>query len=143
MLVDNDDSTRVRQQGNWQLLTKGSQYGKTAMLSAGGQASVTFQATSIRPGRYQIYIYNPTRRGGGGNPDQVAYQADKAAAATVRVFDGKSDKALTINQQKQNNDWISLGTYQFSGGKTPTVSFVATGSTEPVVADAVLFLPIN
>jgi hypothetical protein len=61
----------------------------------------------------------------------------------VRVFEGKTDKALTINQQKQNNDWISLGTYQFTNGKTPTVSFVATGSAEPVVADAVLFLPIN
>ncbi|HEY0110620.1 MAG TPA: FAD-dependent oxidoreductase [Fibrella sp.] len=143
LLVDNDDSTRVSQQGKWQLLTKGSQYGKTALVSADRQASVTFRATNIKPGRYQIFAYNPTRRGGGGNPDQVAYQADKAAAATVRVFDGKSDKALTINQQKQNNDWISLGTYLFTTGKAPSVSFMNTNSAEPVVADAVLFLPVN
>jgi hypothetical protein len=55
LLVDNDDSTRVQQQGNWQLLTKGSQYGKTALISTGRQATVTFKATNIRPGRYQIY----------------------------------------------------------------------------------------
>ncbi|WP_375446212.1 FAD-dependent oxidoreductase [uncultured Fibrella sp.] len=143
LLVDNDDSVRVSQTGTWQILTKGSQYGKTALISADKQASVTFRANAIKPGRYEIYVYNPTRRGGGGNPDQVAYQADKADKVLVRVFDGKADKALTINQQKQNNDWISLGTYLFTAGKTPSVSFVATGSVEPVVADAVLFLPVN
>lgn len=143
LLVDNDDSVRVNQAGTWQMLTKGSQYGKTALLSADKQASVTFRAKAIKPGRYEIYVYNPTRRGGGGNPDQVAYQADKADKVLVRVFDGNASKALIINQQKQNNDWISLGTYLFPAGKTPSVSFVATGSAEPVVADAVLFLPVN
>ena len=142
-LVDNDDSTQVRLTGNWQPLVKGGQYGKTALLTTDKQASVTYRATGIKPGRYQIYVYNPTRRGGGGNPDQVAYQADKASDAQFQVFDGKTNKSLTINQQKQNNDWISLGTYLFTTGKTPSVSVTVAGSAEPVVADAVLFLPIN
>ena len=142
-LVDNDDSTQVRLMGNWQPLVKGGQYGKTALLTTDKQASVTYRATGIKPGRYQIYVYNPTRRGGGGNPDQVAYQADKASDAQFQVFDGKTNKSLTINQQKQNNDWISLGTYLFTTGKTPSVSVTVAGSAEPVVADAVLFLPIN
>ncbi|MEZ0487731.1 FAD-dependent oxidoreductase [Fibrella aquatica] len=143
LLIDNDDSVRVNQEGKWDLLAKGSQYGKTALLSADDKAAVTFKATTIKPGRYQLFVYNPTRRGGGGNPDEVAFQGDKSARVTVRVFDGNTNKSLTINQQKQNNDWISLGTYLFAKGKTPSVTFVASGSAEPVLADAVLFLPVN
>ncbi|MBO0948852.1 FAD-dependent oxidoreductase [Fibrella forsythiae] len=143
LLIDDDDSLRVSRRGSWQQLTKGSQYGKAALFSQDKQATVTFRATGLKPGRYQILCYNPTRRGGGGNPDQVAHQADKASAVTVRVLDGTVNKTVLINQQKQNNDWISLGTFLFTAGTAPSVSLEVTGSTEPVVADAVLFLPIH
>jgi len=142
-LVDNDDSTQVSRNGAWQVLTKAGQYGKTAFLSTDTKASVTYRPTNLKPGPYQIHVYNPARRGGGGNPDQVAYQTDKATDAQVQVFDGKKTKNLSINQQKQNNDWISLGTYLIAPGKTPSVSFRVGVSSEPVVADAVLFLPIH
>lgn len=143
LIDDDDDTTRVSRRGNWQVLTKGSQYGKTALTSTDSLASVTFRANGLKAGRYQLFVYNPARRGGGGNPDQLTVEADKAAAAQVQVFDGQSRKTLLINQQKQSNDWISLGTYLFVSGKTPSVSISTAGATKPVVADAVLFLPVN
>lgn len=144
LLVDNDDSLRVTRQGNWQRLTKGSKYGTSVLVSGDGQpASVRFAAAGIKPGRYRIYMYNPTRAGGGGNPDQVDLQSDKAERVQIRVFDGKVDKSLTINQQRQNNDWINLGEHVVMAGKAPYVELATAGSPQPTVADAVLFLPVK
>ncbi|WP_229374953.1 FAD-dependent oxidoreductase [Fibrella rubiginis] len=144
LLVDNDDSARVMRQGNWQRITKGSKYGTSALVSAGAQpASVRFAAMGIKPGRYRIYMYNPTRAGGGGNPDQVAIQTDKADRVAIRVFSGQKEVIQTVNQQRQNNDWINLGEHTIVAGKAPYVELATAGSAQPTVADAVLFLPVK
>ncbi len=144
LLVDNDDSARVTRQGNWQRITKGSKYGTSALVSAANQpVSVRFAAAGIKPGRYRIYMYNPTRAGGGGNPDQVALQTDKAERVQIRVFSGQKAVAQIVNQQRQNNDWINLGEHVVVAGKVPYVELATAGSTQPTVADAVLFLPVK
>ncbi|MBO0932976.1 FAD-dependent oxidoreductase [Fibrella aquatilis] len=144
LLIDNDDSARVVRRGNWQRITKGSKYGTSALVSADGQpATVRFSARDLKPGRYRIYMYNPTRAGGGGNPDQVALQSDKADRVQIRIFNGKVDKALIVNQQRQNNDWITLGEHMVVAGQVPYVELATAGSAQPTVADAVLFLPVK
>ena len=144
LLIDNDDSARVVRRGGWQRITKGSKYGTSALVSADAKpASVRFVAAGIRPGRYRVYAYNPTRAGGGGNPDDVALQTDKAEQVNANVFDGKVDKSLIINQQRQNNDWISLGEYTIVAGQASYVALTTAGSAHPTVADAVLFLPVK
>lgn len=146
LLVDNDDSVRVTRQGNWQRITMGSKYGASALVSGEGHsASVRFSASGIKPGRYRIYMYNPTRAGGGGNPNEVSLQPDKAERVQIRVFSGKNEAVSTINQQRQNNDWISLGEHTFTIGKAkaPYVELATAGSAQPTVADAVLFLPLR
>ncbi|KAB7732941.1 FAD-dependent oxidoreductase [Rudanella paleaurantiibacter] len=142
VLIDNDDANRVTRSGAWERTTKGGKYGTSMLVSqSDASARVTFQAANARPGRYKVYLYNPLLQGGGGNPDQVGRQSDKANRVTVLLSDGKTEKKLTVDQQVQNNDWISLGEHALSG--PPALTITTAGNTAPVVADAVLFVPIN
>ncbi len=141
-LLDNDDSKAVQTTGTWERVMKGGKYGTSALVSA-GTGAVRFTAAGLLPGRYRVLLYNPTRQGGGGNPDQVGVQTDKAEAVQVRIFDGGKNWKVSVNQQLHNNDWLNLGTYVVKTGAAPFVEITATEAKQPTVADAVLFLPVN
>lgn len=145
ILIDNDDTTRVRLTGAWLRETKGGKYGTSMLLDDGksGQKSVRFILPKSRPGRYRVYVYNPIPSGGGGNPDQYERQADKASRVSVQLHTGKTVKRLTLNQQPQSNDWISLGEHQLTSGSVPYLEISNDGATGFVVADAVLFIPLK
>lgn len=145
ILIDNDDTTRVQLTGAWQRETKGGKYGTSMLLDDGksGPKSVRFQLPNDRPGRYRVYVYNPIPSGGGGNPGQYERQSGKANRVSVRLNTGKTVKKLTLNQQPQSNDWISLGEHQLTTGTTPYLELSNNGATGMVVADAVLFVPIR
>ncbi|MCY7357072.1 MAG: FAD-dependent oxidoreductase [Rudanella sp.] len=141
VLIDNDDVGRVTTTGTWERLKTGGKYGTSLMVAQAGQeAGITFKATNMRPGKYTVYVYNPLWQGGGGNPDEIGVQTDKSARVTAQLFTGKSRKAVRVNQQQQNNDWISLGEHSLS----ESVSLkLINGSPTPMVADAVLFVPVK
>ncbi len=141
VLIDNDDTTRVSTTGVWERLKTGGKYGTSLMLAQAGQAAnITFKATNVRPGKYTVYVYNPLWQGGGGNPDEIGPQTYKSAQVTAQLITGKSHKAVPVNQQQQNNDWISLGEHSLS----ESVSLkLINGSPTPMVADAVLFVPVK
>ena len=145
ILIDNDDTTRVQLTGAWLRETKGGKYGASMLLddSKSGLKSARFLLPQNRPGRYRVYVYNPLPSGGGGNPDQYERQFDKAKRVSVRLNTGKAVKKLTLDQQPQSNDWISLGEHQLTAGTTPYLELSNDGATGVVVADAVLFVPIN
>ena len=145
ILIDNDDTTRVQLTGAWQRETKGGKYGTSMLLDDGksGPKSVRFQLPNDRPGRYRVYVYNPIPSGGGGNPGQYERQSGKANRVSVRLNTGKTVKKLTLNQQPQSNDWISLGEHQLTTGTTPYLELSNNDATGMVVADAVLFVPIR
>ena len=145
ILIDNDDTTRVQLAGAWLRETKGGKYGTSMLLDDGksGQKSVRFILPKNRPGRYQVYVYNPISSGGGGNPDQYDRQPTKASRVLVRLNTGKSVKKLTLDQQLQSNDWVSLGEHQLSSGTTPYIELTNDGATGMIVADAVLFVPVR
>ncbi|GAB3490329.1 FAD-dependent oxidoreductase [Spirosoma knui] len=148
ILIDNDDSTQVVQQGTWQRDTKGGKYGTSLLISPSGQsASVRFQPGRLQAGRYAVFIYNPSRLGGGGNPDQDSQQTNKSSRVRVRVHTGQTVAETTIDQQNHNNDWIRVGEYAFTTSRAsaqqPYVDITTAGAEQPVVADAVLFIPTN
>lgn len=145
ILIDNDDPTRVRLTGAWSRETKGGKYGTSMLLDDGksGLKSARFVLPQNRPGRYQIYVYNPIPSGGGGNPDQYERQSTKASRVSVRLNTGKAVKKLTLDQQPQSNDWITLGEHQLTTGTTPYLELSNDGATGLVVADAVLFVPVK
>lgn len=142
LLIDNDDNERVLTTGTWERLTKGGKYGTSLLLAKPDQpATVTFQAKNLKPGRYTVYVYNPLWEGGGGNPDQIGTQTSKAAKVSATLQNGRNEVVIPVNQQVQNNDWISLGEHDLSALASLKIS--AEGSRNPVVADAVLFLPVR
>lgn len=141
VLIDNDDTARVSTTGPWERLKTGGKYGTSLLLAQAGQkASVTFRATNVRPGRYTVYVYNPLWQGGGGNPDQIGPQTYKSPRVTARLFTGRIHRAIRVNQQQQNNDWIGLGEFALSESVELTL---VDDSPAPMVADAVLFVPVK
>jgi hypothetical protein len=144
ILIDNDDTSRVQRTGAWLRETKGGKYGTSMLLDDGksGPKSIRFMLPKNRPGRYQVYVYNPIQAGG-GNPDKYDRQTDKANHVSVRLNTGNVVKKLTLDQQPQSNDWISLGEHQLSTGSTPYLELTNEGATGTVVADAVLFIPVK
>ncbi len=146
VLIDNDDAAQVTQQGSWQRETKSGKYGASSLASAVGKSgSVQFRPASLQPGRYAVYVYNPARQGGGGNPDSHGDEkrsTDKAPRVSVRVNTGSTVMTQIIDQQLKSNDWIRVGDYAFAG-KTPWVEITSASASQPVVADAVLFVPVE
>ena len=143
VLVDNDDQGRVVLRGDWVRETKGGKYGFSMLTGDPAKpASAFFEAAGLT-GVYDVYIYNPNRLGGGGNPDDPGLQTDKSDRVTVRVNNGRTIRELAVNQQLNSGDWIRLDRFRFEKGRTPYVEVVCNGNTGFVVADAVLFLPVN
>lgn len=144
ILIDNDDTSHVQTRGAWLRETKGGKYGTSMLLDDGksGTKSIRFRLPQNRPGRYQVYIYNPIQAGG-GNPDKYDRQLDKASRVLVRLNTGNAVKQLKLDQQPQSNDWISLGEHQLTTGTTPYLELSNEGATGTVVADAVLFIPVK
>ncbi len=141
VLIDNDDITRVTTTGVWERLTTGGKYGSSLLLAQAGQkASITFKPGRMRPGKYTIYVYNPMWQGGGGNPDQIGVQTHKSPRVIALLKDDRKSRALKVNQQMQNNDWISLGEHTL--GESPSLT-LTDDSPAPLVADAVLFVPVK
>ena len=152
ILIDNDDTTRVRLTSNWIRETKGGKYGASMLLDDGksGPKSVRFMLPQNRLGRYRVYVYNPIlpvradspaqydRLTEAGTPDR-----NKSRHVLVRLNTGKLMSKMTLDQQSQPNDWISLGEHQLTPGTTPYVDVSNEGATGVVVADAVLFVPID
>ncbi|AQG81648.1 FAD-dependent oxidoreductase [Spirosoma montaniterrae] len=149
ILIDNDDAQRVVRQGNWLRETNGGKYGTSMLVAepAKEPMSVRFLLPDNRPGRYIVYVYNPNRVGGGGNPDEHGSQTgtrdrDKANNITVRLNTGKAVQKITLDQQQHTGDWINLGEHTLTTGK-PYLELSNEGTSGVVVADAVLFVPLR
>ncbi len=144
ILLDNDVTpTKVTTTGKWQTLKTGGKYAATQLVddSKGKEKnSVRFTPEILKTGLYEVYIYNPSPVGGGGNPGEAADQA-KASKTTVRVKAEAKVEEVSLASQTQVNDWIKLGTYSFEKGNNNFVEITNQNADGVVVADAVLFFP--
>lgn len=136
IIIDNNDTTKVKVTGNWALQTKGG-YGPdyyTLPQDSDASASVRYSTGIKTNGSYEVYTYYPKSTANG-------------AVTTVKVFDGKETKTVLIKDSEvkvlgqTSGEWVSLGKYTFIGSKNPYVEISANG--EKVVADAVLLVPSN
>ncbi|GAB3998794.1 FAD-dependent oxidoreductase [Spirosoma daeguense] len=136
ILIDNDNKANVATTGSWRLETKSKGgYGPSYLVneeSAGG--SVKFTPEIVKAGKYQIYSYLPRL-------------AKSATELGITVSNGKTSKTIPIKPAdmvvvgQTSGEWVSLGEYELSKGKTASVEIVAKQPDGPVVADAVLFVP--
>ena len=87
------------------------------------------RASSLPPnlpysGLYQVFARWPA---GSNRATNVPIDIASASGATT----------VTVNQQLNNNVWVSLGTYSFAAGTAGFVKIRNTGTNGYVIADAV------
>ncbi|MRG47960.1 FAD-dependent oxidoreductase [Chitinophaga sp. SYP-B3965] len=136
ILVDNDDAAHVEVKGDWRRETKGA-YGPSVYIAESGAKSIRFKPEVIRDGTYKIYTYVPKQPGlsattkinisaDGKTVKQVSY-----TAASVRV------------EGQTSGEWVDLGTVKLKKGSQAYVEITSEGADGVVVADAVLFIPLD
>ena len=144
ILLDNDVTpTKVMTTGKWQITKTGGKYAATQLVdnSKGKEkCSVRFTPEILKTGLYDVFIYNASPIGGGGNPGEATDQA-KASKTLIRVKTAKKIEEISLASRTQINDWIKAGTYSFEKGNRNFVEITNQNADGVVVADAVLFVP--
>jgi hypothetical protein len=137
ILVDNDDAG-VEIQGNWERVTHGG-YGPSSLhdLSKGQQSATVRYVPFVKDaGEYEILVY-------------FSRTADATQQTQVLVSDGKMESTLTINESdfrvegQTSGEWVSLGIFSLSPGTESHVKITNQGADGVVVADAVLWVPMQ
>lgn len=138
LLVDDADSSRIKITGTWKKQTRRS-YGPSMLVSDSGaveKASVRFLPVISKPGQYDVYSYLPKLSG----------MADEIE---TEIYDGKTSHHKKIRPQEvkvagqTTGEWIWLGSFVFSGRRTPYIRISGGGGKGAVAADAVLLRAVS
>jgi ribulose 1,5-bisphosphate synthetase/thiazole synthase len=138
VLVDNDDAAEVTKQGNWTVEKKGG-YGPSFFVSAEGGAgkeTVRFTPEIPQNGTYQVYIYFPKVSG-------------MSSQITVTLSDGNKQYPQTIKSSdiivegQTSGEWVSVGKYTLSKGKSAYAEISNAKADGKVLADAVIWVPVK
>jgi hypothetical protein len=137
ILVDNEDKG-IEIRGKWNTEKKGG-YGPTFLVNQGDAkeiSTVKFTPEIPRTEKYTGYIYFP--------------KVDKSSAATkVVVNDGKTNKEIIVRESdirvegQTSGEWVSLGTYTLPQGRKSYTQVSTENANGKVVADAVIWIPVN
>ncbi|OIN57000.1 FAD-dependent oxidoreductase [Arsenicibacter rosenii] len=138
ILVDNEDKDGITASGEWKTDKSKAGYGASYLVyeAQNGTPSVRFTPTITRPGKYQVFTYFPRL-------------AKSATELGITVSDGKAKKEIKVKPAdivvvgQTSGEWVALGEYDFSAGKNGFVEIGASQPDGPVVADAVLFVPVR
>lgn len=133
--VDNTDATGVTTTGTWSASTTtmgyyGSNYWHDGNANK-GSSTVRYNPTLPSAGSYEVFM---------------RWTADSGRAPNVSIdinaAAGLITNAATVNQQVNNGEWISVGTYTFNAGTAGYLKIKNAGTTGYVIADAVKFVPV-
>jgi len=136
ILVDNDDDAHISLNGEWKKEMNGG-YGPSLLIHTGtSPATARFTPAIQQSGKYNIYFYYPGKAGSPGS-------------LPVKIFDGNKtiQKAIDRNNIKvvgqTTGEWVFLATATLPAGKKAYVEVSGQGTADNVVADAVLFVPLQ
>jgi hypothetical protein len=137
ILVDNDDNSLVTVQGEWKKEVSGG-YAYSFLQSSDGNAlqSVKFNPVIKKAGQYQLFIYFPRVDGSATNVKANVQVGKKTHEVVI------SPTAVKVEGQT-SGEWISVGKYNFEVGKGNALEISTSNADGVVVADAVLFIPID
>lgn len=141
ILLDNDDPTGVTISGSFVRLTKApGVYGPSLLadtvLNEYKSSFVKFSPSIVKAGMYQVYVYCPKTPQG-------------TSKLSVIVSDGKTTKEVVISpnevkvEGQTSGEWIGVGKYSLAVGKSASVTISDKGGDGVIVADAVLFVPVQ
>lgn len=132
-LVDNSDAKNVERSGTWQSEKHGG-YGPDFLTSStGAEGFIKYNLSTLKKGKYEVLTYYPK--------NTVAKTETK-----IDVFDGVAKKSVLIKDTdikvlgQTSGEWVSLGTYTFSGTGIPFVQ-IHSAADAAVTADAVILVP--
>jgi hypothetical protein len=135
VLVDNEGGHLT---GDWKTEKFGG-YGPTYLTDtskAGTAKSVQFAPEILKTGAYQVYTYFPKIK----NASTKTY---------ITIYDGEKTTEKIINQSdlrvegQTSGEWLSLGLYNLSPQKKAYVEISNKNADGVIVADAVLFVPVQ
>ncbi len=139
ILVDNTDAGQVEAVGTWQDTSRWMGQYKTNYAMTDPKESeasqFSFQTPVERPGKYQLYLYVPSRPRG--------MEAEWATTLPVTITHQESQTQKTIDLQVHERDWVDLGSYSFEQGGQCQLTLNAGTANGPVAADALLLVPTN
>lgn len=133
IIIDDNDKINVRIKGAWQTGKNG--YGLTVLIS--DTTSLTTKWVKYIPvikkeGWYQVYIYSSSSN---KKPFQISVSNGKRARLII------IDPVTNQVEGQTSGGWITLGKYLLRVGRSVSVQITAIHPTDPVQADAVLFVP--
>ena len=138
VLVDNDDTVHTRSSGQWKRETNGG-YGPSLLVNQpAGEiaAAVRFSPAIKHSAPYDVYLYCPKLK-------------DASTMTKVEIFNGQKMIKVAVNKADLNvtgqtsGEWVHLTKANFTAGKKATVVVSNDGADGAVVADAVLFVPVQ
>jgi hypothetical protein len=138
ILVDNSDSANVELIGSWSL-KKGGTYGPSAYYSTVNDKpkAVKFMPAIRKSGYYDLYTF-------------VLPAISKASTATsFMLFDGNKEKEVVIKladvkiKGQTSGEWVYLGRQTLTAGAKPWIVVSDKGADGVIVADAVLWIPVQ
>jgi hypothetical protein len=136
ILVDDNDSLHTTITGSWSRQSQHG-YGPSWLCTEGkGNAQqVQFTPEIKQAGRYEVYTYLPS--------------AEKASTHIIyKINTGRFTKEVVVSSSvnvegQTSGEWISLGRYDFAKGKKAAVTVTTKGADGRIVADAILWVPVN
>ncbi|MEN6384979.1 MAG: PKD domain-containing protein [Phycisphaerales bacterium] len=127
IIIDNGGSGTTFT-GAWYVSGASGYYGTDSLWARDG-ATYTWTMSSQPAGNYEVFMW------------WSPYTSRATAISTVITHAG-GQTPLTINQQQDGGQWISLGTYNFNGTGAVRIT-AANGSTVSTCADAVWFKAVT
>jgi len=135
VLVDNSDLKDLKVNGNWVTTRmKDASYKMDYLMVAADSNvvnSVKFTPRLTQSGVYSVYFYCPEK------PVDASHWA---ASVTLKVFDGKNDHHVSVNQEKYRHHWVKVGEYKFDV-KAKTYIEVVADKSGIAIADAIILIP--
>jgi hypothetical protein len=133
IVLDDTDFESVRYVGEWFTANiKGSYYLGTRWAKKGsGEAKAVFTPTIPKTGMYTVYAWF--------GPDPMH---DHASNAPVEIKSAQGFKTVTVDLRPLNGQWVKLGTFKFTAGKSCTITF-SNKADGNVLADAVKLVPLK
>lgn len=142
IIVDNNDALHVDVTGDWMLDNDTHRsYGLDYLIdrSKGSSFKAVRYTPEIKyPGKYAIYAYFPKPHDG-----------EETDFIAVSVFDGKDLVEKRIVQEgikiegQTMGEWVNVGDFQLPVGSEAYFEISNKGATGEILADAVLFLPVD
>jgi FAD dependent oxidoreductase len=137
ILVDNDDTSSVKMNGNWKRKVNFEGcYGPSLYVndSVKPEDFVRFTPSIKKEGNYNLYTYIAKTPGFSSHISIIINNDEQIKNVDIDI------KSLEVKGQTEG-EWVSLGKYHFSAGNKGSVAVTGKNADGIVLADAVLFIP--